>query len=56
MDTAPSRPPSPQMASGWSGTSTLRPAPGAQGDLLSAQDGLSVAQAAAGVREVEYRL
>src|SRR5262249_11145125 len=47
MDTAPGPAPGPEMATRWAGTSAVRPARRAQWALVSAQDGLSVAHAAA---------
>ena len=56
MDTALGAAPSAEMAPGWAWASAVRSAAGAQWDLVSAQDGLSVADAAAGVWQVEYGL
>ena len=56
MDTAPGIAPGAEMAPGGSRASAVRSAAGAQGDLVSAQDRLSVAHGAARVRQMEYRL
>jgi hypothetical protein len=56
MDTAPSEAPGAAMASGRAGTAAVRPAPGTPGDLGAAQTWRAVAEAAAGGRQVDYRL
>src|SRR5262249_10170026 len=56
MDTAPGAASGPEMAPQWTWASAVRGAASAQWDLLSTQNGLSVAHGAARVRQVEYSL